>query len=325
MLVTEAPEVVSNDGEDVHRPIRVLLIEDDIDDFLLTWTLLDRVPGALFSLEWTDSYETGLAALRREAHDVCLLDCQLGARTGLELLTAAAEFGCRTPILLLTGVEDRDTDLAALRAGAAEYLVKQEITGPVLERALRYARQRAALLEEIRRLSVTDELTGLKNRRGFHLLGSQRIREYPADTQVLLMYADLDGLKSINDQFGHEAGDRAIQAVGSVLSRAFRASDVIARLGGDEFVVLAVDVPLHAERDIAWRIRHHLAAQNLAWTPAFELSISFGFVRHVLSSTLSLTELVAEADARMYEEKSARRRQREVARAPVPQPSESAA
>lgn len=291
-------------------PVRVLLVEDDADDYTLTRALLDRVPGTSFLLEWVDSYDAGLAALSRGEHDVCLLDYQLGARTGLELLHEAVAAECRTPILLLTGLEDRDTDEAALEAGAADYLVKHEITGPVLERALRYARQRAALLDEIRRLSVTDDMTGLQNRRGFHLLASQRLRDHRPDTEMLLMYADLDGLKAINDQLGHAAGDAAIVAIADVLRRAFRGADVIARLGGDEFVVLALDVPVHAEADIAWRITHHLDAYNTTQRPECRLSISSGFVRRALSASTSLPGLVAEADALMYAEKVARRRKR---------------
>ncbi|HYW32227.1 MAG TPA: diguanylate cyclase [Gemmatimonas sp.] len=310
MPLTDVWQASLQPAEGVELPVRVLLIEDDADDYTLTRALLDRVPGTSFVLDWANSYEAGWDALNRGEHDVCLLDFQLGARTGLELLNAAITGGCRTPILLLTGLEDRDTDVAALQAGAADYLVKHEMTGPVLERALRYARQRGALLEEIRRLSVTDDMTGLQNRRGFHLVSAQRLREHAAGTDVLLMYADLDGLKSINDRFGHETGDAAIIAIADVLRRAFRGSDVIARLGGDEFVVLALDVPVHAEAEIAWRIKHHLDAHNASTLPDRQLSISSGFVRQPLTPTTSLPQLLAEADARMYEEKMARQQQR---------------
>jgi diguanylate cyclase (GGDEF)-like protein len=297
--------------------LRVLLVEDDEDDYVLTRALLERIPGARVALEWVATYEAGRDALLRGDHDACLLDFRLGARTGLELLEEAVALGCRTPVLLLTGLGDRETDQAALRAGAADYLVKAEITAPMLERAIRYARGRSALLEEIRRLSVADELTGLHNRRGFHTLAAQRLRAHPPGAEVLLMYADLDGLKAINDTLGHEAGDAAIAAVADVLRRSFRGSDVVARLGGDEFAVLALDVPLEAEGQIAARVQQHLDLRNAARPPAAQLAVSTGFVRRRLDGVTTLDALLAEADARMYAHKAARRADRARAARPA--------
>jgi diguanylate cyclase (GGDEF)-like protein len=297
-------------------PLRVLLVDDDEDDYVLTRALLERIPGARCALEWANTYEAGREALLGGGHDACLLDYRLGACTGLELLAEVVALGCRTPILLLTGLGERETDLAALRAGAADYLVKGEITAPVLERAIRYARERSALLEEIRRLSVADELTGLHNRRGFHALAAQRLRAQPHDAEVLVLYADLDGLKAINDRLGHEAGDAAIAAVADVLRRAFRACDVVARLGGDEFAVLALDVPLEAEAVIVARVHQHLDAHNATRPPEAQLAVSTGSVRRALGGGVALDALLAEADALMYARKAARRAVR--ARAGVP-------
>ena len=313
------PDGVPPDAGAPAEPLRVLLVEDDADDYLLTCARVERIPGTRVALEWAATYEAGHEALLRGGHDACLLDYRLGARTGLELLGEVVALGCRTPILLLTGLGDRETDLAALRAGAADYLVKGEITAPMLERAIRYARERSALLEEIRRLSVADELTGLHNRRGFHALAAQRLRAHPQEAEVLIMYADLDGLKAINDRLGHEAGDAAIATVADVLRRAFRASDVVARLGGDEFAVLALDVPLETEAVITRRVQQHLDAHNAARSPEAQLGVSTGFVRRALVGETTLDTLLAEADALMYAQKAARRGERpEHAAEPLP-------
>jgi signal transduction histidine kinase len=121
-------------------PIRILLIDDDEDDFLEARALLDDIPGLAFVLDWVKTYEAGLEALARREHDVYLLDYRLDGRTGLELLRQGAHGPA--PIILLTAQGDREVDLQAMEAGAADYLIKGR-TGPQdLERSIRYARER---------------------------------------------------------------------------------------------------------------------------------------------------------------------------------------
>jgi signal transduction histidine kinase len=118
--------------------VRVLLIEDDEDDFVLTRGLLAEAGAERYELDWVSSYELGLEQLARREHDVCLLDYRLGAHSGLELLTEACAQDC-IPIILLTGLGDRELDLQAMAAGAADYLTKSELNAALLERAIRYA------------------------------------------------------------------------------------------------------------------------------------------------------------------------------------------
>jgi two-component system, LuxR family, sensor kinase FixL len=118
-------------------PVRVLLIEDDEDDYLLTRDLLAEIGPGRYALEWVRSYAAGAEALARQAHDVCLLDYRLGAHHGLDLVRPPFVDG--KPIILLTGQDDPDVDLRAMRAGAADYLVKGQIDARTLERAIRYA------------------------------------------------------------------------------------------------------------------------------------------------------------------------------------------
>ena len=289
--------------------LRVLLVEDDEDDYVLARDLLEHTGRTGVSLCWESSYEGGREALLAGTHDVALVDFRLGATTGLELLRDTAAEGCRTPVILLTGQGDHETDVAAMQSGAADYLVKGETTPPMLERAIRYALERRRLLEEIRALSLTDELTGLHNRRGFLTLAGQQLRRARREARGLaLLYADLDGLKAINDRHGHEAGDRAIAGAAAVLRRVFRTDDVVARLGGDEFAVLVGDADaaplLHA------RLREELARERPPeHAPGGEapLSLSTGLVAVAAADDRSLDVLMAEADARMYAEKRSRR------------------
>ena len=125
-----------NDGSDNAR-LRVLLVEDDEDDYVIIRDLLAEIEE--FDLEWVTDYAGALNAIAREEHDVCLLDYRLGERSGLEVLREASGRGYGTPMILLTGQGDREVDLQAMQAGAADFLVKGRIDAPLLERAIRYA------------------------------------------------------------------------------------------------------------------------------------------------------------------------------------------
>ncbi len=123
--------------------VRVLLVDDDEDDFVTTRDLLAEIKsGGRFDLEWIAAYEDALARMKQCVHDVCLLDYRLGPRTGLELMREAQEGGCSLPIILLTGQGDREVDVEAMKAGAMDYLVKGEVEPNLLERSIRYAIER---------------------------------------------------------------------------------------------------------------------------------------------------------------------------------------
>ncbi|HTJ00463.1 MAG TPA: response regulator [Dongiaceae bacterium] len=130
----------------VAQTIKILLIEDDEDDYVIASGLLAEIRGQTYTLDWAKSYDQGLDLLQQNLHDVCLLDYRLGAHTGLELLAEALRHDCQMPIILLTGMGQTEIDVAAMKAGAADYLVKARLEPRQLERAIRYAieRKRAA-------------------------------------------------------------------------------------------------------------------------------------------------------------------------------------
>jgi PAS domain S-box-containing protein len=131
--------------------LNVLLIEDDEDDYLITRSLLSKAQVIECELTWKPTFDDGLEALLTEQYDACLVDYRLGARTGLDLLEAAKDNGCQTPVILLTGQGDLKIDIEAMEAGAADYLNKNQIDAPLLERSLRYARERGDAEERIRK------------------------------------------------------------------------------------------------------------------------------------------------------------------------------
>ena len=156
--------------------------------------------------------------------------------------------------------------------------------------------------DEIHQLSLTDELTGLNNRRGFRLLAEQALRHasrYGIDCSLMLL--DLDGLKRVSDKLGHEAGDALIRLAAQALRQTFRDCDILARVGGDEFCVLVLG--LHGDAAVDQRLQHTIAALNAEGRRPCRLSASTGVVHHSMEVGASLDELIAKADALMYERK----------------------
>lgn len=157
--------------------------------------------------------------------------------------------------------------------------------------------------EEMKSLSRTDEMTGLLNRRGFYDLGQRNIDKHVHyDRTGLVIYGDMDGLKKINDTFGHDMGDKAIRLEAQVLESVFRATDIIGRLGGDEFGIVAFDMKMEDMQ----RIRQDLDAKceqiNIEENLEFNLSISLGCVEFTKDLS-ELTILLIKADKELYKEK----------------------
>ncbi|GAB3998570.1 response regulator [Spirosoma daeguense] len=129
--------------------IRLLLIEDDEDDYLLTKNLVSSKENSAIRLNWVDSYESAIKAIETDAYDVYLVDYRLGQYTGIELIQEAFRRGCRAPMILLTGQDDLTVDQSALELGAADYLVKGRIDAQLLGRSIRYALRQASVLAEV--------------------------------------------------------------------------------------------------------------------------------------------------------------------------------
>ena len=132
-------------------PVRILLVDDDEDDYVITRTLVSEIRGRRYQLEWVDNYDKAVAAVRRREHDICLLDYRLGSRTGLELLRESKSLNDRLPMILLTGQGDHEIDIEAMKAGAADYLIKGQLDSDKLDRAMRYAIQGQFAKEHLRR------------------------------------------------------------------------------------------------------------------------------------------------------------------------------
>jgi len=138
----------------MNKNISLLVVDDDEDDFILLKSYLEDLRNYKFSFQWTPAYADALDLMKRNKHDVVVIDYLMGSHTGLELLKDAMDGGCRMPVIVLTGKGSHTIDLEAMELGAADFLVKSEINGEKLERSIRYAIERT---ENMRALAESEE------------------------------------------------------------------------------------------------------------------------------------------------------------------------
>jgi diguanylate cyclase (GGDEF)-like protein len=284
-------------------PKKILLIDDDPAMARLVARLVAEFRRGPFVVDYACDYAGGLACLLRGAHALCLLDYQLGARDGLELLREARAAACPTPVILLTGSGRAETDLAAMDLGAADFLEKAELTPRSLERAVGFALENAEAQAQLRAAAAHDELTGVLNRREF----DRRLQEEWQRSQrhrrpFAVVMIDLDHFKRINDTHGHQAGDAVLRHVAGQLSGQTREGDCLARYGGDEFALLMVETDREGAHAAAARL-HALLGSTPCRIPAknlvIEVAVSVGAAAWPQDAETP-AGLMAAADTALY-------------------------
>jgi len=436
----------------IPKTIRVLLVDDDEEDYLITTDTIAEIPGQSYEVVWKDSFDAALEALATQSFDVLVFDYRLGAKTGLDLLRAVNERGAPAPVILLTGQHDDEIDSEAIRMGAMDYLIKGKISPDTFERSVRHAiehfqtltrlrssnaflqsiidaltseiailnsqeevlavnktwrgsfgeshpwvmpppgdRRKSsegavegrdtgpaeadALIEGVRRvirgetnsfyleypcvttarhrwviarvsrfsvagesyvvvayeditvrklaelaleenralledLSIRDELTQLYNRR--YLMGfltEELARSLRDGRSFAVLMLDIDHFKSVNDTYGHGAGDDALRHTAQICSEICRATDRVARFGGEEIVFVLPDTGLEHALLFAERVRTVLAESHLpvhaddGATTALRITASIGVAVYP-SSGDSIESLLAVADKGLYQAKA---------------------
>jgi two-component system cell cycle response regulator len=291
--------------------VRVLLVDDDESTAILVRSMLGKLKPAKYTLEWRATASQGLAALLAEHWDACLLDYHIGAESGFDVLRTALQRNVTTPIIMFTSGAGTDVDLATVRAGAADYLLKTELSPSLLSRTIRYAIERSRLLNEMRSLARHDHVTGLLTRREMdRVLDEELVRSHRYGHPVALLLLDLDHFKQVNDSYGHVSGDAALRWVASVVTRCARDTDRAARYGGDELAILLPETDHVGACVLAERIRSRVAATGVELPPdppvtpgtiAVTLSIGVASLPGGTGSTPS--EFIARADAALYQAK----------------------
>jgi diguanylate cyclase (GGDEF)-like protein len=298
-----SPSMSSGPGEErvTPRTYDVLLVEDDVGLASGLRETLATAPGPGFRVTHVTRLADALVSVDEHRFDVVLLDLNLPDARGAVAPRTLQKAASDVPIVILTGVDDDQLAEENARAGVQDYLVKSEVNGDILVRSLRYAMERSRLLAEARALSIRDELTGLYNRRGFLGAAEQQLKTAGRlNEPVLLLFADVDGMKECNDAYGHAQGDRLLRQAARTLGRTFRESDILARLGGDEFAILSLASGLEDSRAIVERLQRNIDEENASGAHPVPLSMSVGLAYSDPASVTRLDDLMAQADAWMY-------------------------
>lgn len=217
---------------------RILLIEDDpVDERLTVARLSKDVPS--FSVHVVRRLDEAEQYLSHQQVQVILTDLNLPDGRGVEAVERLRLIQPGAAIVVLSGAQSEQMAISALKQGAQDYLLKDLADGPALKRSIRYALERKSCELKLLDLAYTDAVSGLPNRKLFHdriLREVSRARRN--QSELALLYIDLDRFKVINDTLGHEAGDQVLKVVSDRLLSNLRGTDTVARLGGDEFAVL---------------------------------------------------------------------------------------
>jgi two-component system, cell cycle response regulator len=284
----------------------VLLVEDNPGDARLVRELLAEDAASAYRVSHVTTVQGAIDRLQADpaSVDVILLDLSLPDESGLETVRRIVAAAGAAGVVVMTGANDEELGLSALSAGAQDYLIKGQVDGRLLRRALRYAVGRHQVRQQLESLSLKDDLTGLHNRRGFMTLAEQQLKLARRTRQdFLILFLDLDQLKLINDTFGHSEGNRALAEAADILRGCFRQSDIIARLGGDEFAALAIATADTDEASLRGRLNTALQQVNAEPDRAYPLGFSTGILRCTGAEDRSMDVLLAEVDKLMYAEK----------------------
>ncbi|MBR9812366.1 GGDEF domain-containing response regulator [bacterium] len=286
--------------------LRVLVIEDNPDDLRVVRRLLQRDVKAPVQITECSRFADATDALDG-SFDVCLLDYELGGYTALDLLRHMRADRLSGPVILLTGHDDADVDKAALDLGAADFLPKTGMTEGGLRRAMRYAKRQFDDQRRLRYMAKHDQLTGLLNRHTFlDELQAWLTSPLLNTGSVYLLYVDLDGFKAINDAWGHDVGDRALQHAADSLTRAVRKSDLVGRYGGDELIAAVGHVRDQSVADVLNKVLQQLRQPLQLDEQQIIVTASVGVAR-ASEASKSADELVRLADHAMFAAKQAGR------------------
>jgi diguanylate cyclase (GGDEF)-like protein len=282
--------------------INSIIIVDDDKRLLEIFKKLLLSEG--YRCETASSAESALELIKNMSFDIMITDIRMPDIEGFELTYKAKKIRPDMAVIIMTAYVEEFSYDNALKAGASDFIKK-----PFTLNELTVRIQHVKLQENIRAMTVTDELTGLYNRRGFFSLVEKLLQLCKRQKKgIFMLYADVDSLKKINDTFGHKEGDMALIDIANIFRQNYRESDIIARIGGDEFVVIPVGTTEDSAKIATSRLQKSLEIHNAEINRSYRLSLSFGIAYYDPENPCSIDELLVQGDKLMNEQK--RRKQK---------------
>ena len=275
--------------------IKVLVVDDEEVICTLFATMLKQYN--CYQVATTTDGHKVMDILRREPFDVVLLDMQMPAMTGIELLREITQIYEELPVIIITGYGTIEAAVEAMQAGAADFVTK-----PVPAAVLNIRIQKVLEYARTQRLASTDGLTDLYNHRTFQQRLAhdvERANRYGRPLSLLMI--DVDRFKLYNDMYGHPQGDRVLRDIAQLLREGSRTSDIVARYGGEEFALILPETDGASAQKIGNRLRERVQHYPFAGEerlPGGHLTISVGVATHTPACTREA--LLQAADAALY-------------------------
>lgn len=277
----------------------VLIVDDNPQNVqLLAQILQDENFGIIIALSGSEA----LQYLAKEQPDLILLDIMMPQMNGFEVCKKIKDSPKirNIPVIFLTALHELSDKLNAFENGAVDYITKPFLREEVVARVMVHVQLRRTILK-LKRMAVTDELTGLFNRRFcFDVFKRQLALANRYKRSLVIYYVDINNLKKINDTYGHDEGDNVIRRVATELRKNIRVSDFIFRLGGDEFLLLFPETDLESTNNLMNRVKTILNRQKIQ---DVVVDFSFGYTEYKPGDKTTIRELIQKADNAMYENK----------------------
>ena len=278
---------------------KVLVVDDEEPIRKLIVTLLAQKGHQCIAV--SNGFEA-LDRIKKNKFDAAVVDIVMPEMDGLALTRELSKNYQTLPVMIMTGHVDEYSPETAIALGAREFITKPFSIAEFIIRFHKMMHDHRGE-EALIALSLTDELTGLYNRRRFFILTEQCLKgAIRTKKRPLLLFIDMDDLKWINDHYGHNEGDQALIDFANILKKTFRESDIIARIGGDEFVILSETADENGEIMMT-RLDENIRDHNAKASQRYRLSISMGAARFDPEHPVSIDELLSKADALMYAQK----------------------
>ena len=286
--------------------LKILIVDDGAEDRVAHLRYLKETFNSKCSFLECETGEEGIQATKNEKPDCILLDYLLPDMDGLDFLSLVSNSGYAGAVIMLTGQGNESVAVKAMKGGASDYLVKSNFSPEVLHNSIMSAVSSVKFDEtkKWKTQALVDPLTNTLNRNAYNLAMEQVIRDFKRykDPTVLIV-ADIDNFKKINDQHGHLAGDKVIRSIAASINNTLRASDLVFRYGGEEFVLLLKKISLDQARIVAEKIRQQVESHYCIDNEKKLLAtISMGVTE--LKETDTEESIFTRADQLLYQAKS---------------------